>query len=255
MSNIAIFHFETNRQVRIAQKGDEPYFCLKDVTDVLEIQNANQMVAKQLDLKGIAKIQILDSLNRTQVATFINEPNLYRVIFRSNKKEAVKFQNWVFDEVLPSIRKTGHYRHTITPAQQQAIRVAVAKVCKNRRTHYQTVYETLKSHFEIPRYSELLACDFEEAMALISSFSPNVTTNNSLRYNAQCLAWHAYVIASWYKAIEPHFRALSPQLCGEIHDHISHAKIFAIGINHQIGLGQMTPMLPHLETKRWAIAY
>ena len=41
--------------------------------------------------------------------TFINEPNLYRVIFRSNKAEARQFQDWVFNEVLPTIRKTGSY--------------------------------------------------------------------------------------------------------------------------------------------------
>ncbi len=44
-----------------------------------------------------------------QKLKFINEPNLYRIIFRSNKTEALNFQNWVFAEVLPSIRKTGSY--------------------------------------------------------------------------------------------------------------------------------------------------
>jgi prophage antirepressor-like protein len=39
----------------------------------------------------------------------INEPNLYRLIFRSNKKEAKAFQDWVFEEVLPAIRQTGSY--------------------------------------------------------------------------------------------------------------------------------------------------
>ncbi len=45
----------------------------------------------------------------TQKLNFINEPNLYRIIFRSNKNEAFNFQNWVFAEVLPTIRKTGSY--------------------------------------------------------------------------------------------------------------------------------------------------
>lgn len=45
-----------------------------------------------------------------QSHTFIDEPNLYRVIFRSDKPEARKFQDWVFEDVLPSIRKTGQYR-------------------------------------------------------------------------------------------------------------------------------------------------
>lgn len=43
--------------------------------------------------------------------TFINEPNLYRLIFQSRKATAEQFQNWVFEEVLPSIRKTGGYSY------------------------------------------------------------------------------------------------------------------------------------------------
>lgn len=45
----------------------------------------------------------------TQKLTFISEENLYRIVFRSTKPEALNFQNWVFAEVLPSIRKTGSY--------------------------------------------------------------------------------------------------------------------------------------------------
>ncbi len=44
-----------------------------------------------------------------QQMLFINEPNLYRCIFQSRKKEAELFQNWVVEEVLPSIRKLGGY--------------------------------------------------------------------------------------------------------------------------------------------------
>lgn len=39
----------------------------------------------------------------------ITEPGLYRLIFRSRKDEAEKFQRWVFHEVLPEIRRTGRY--------------------------------------------------------------------------------------------------------------------------------------------------
>lgn len=41
--------------------------------------------------------------------TFIDEPNLYRCVFQSRKAEAEKFQDWVFEEVLPTIRRTGGY--------------------------------------------------------------------------------------------------------------------------------------------------
>ena len=181
MSNIINFNFETH-QVRTATNGDDVYFCLADVASILEIQNHKQMVQKQLDPKGVIKIDTTDSLKRKQSVTFINEPNLYRVIFRSNKKEAVKFQNWVFDEVLPTIRKTGSYRHTISAEQQAQIRQAVAKRCKSNREHYQSIYTALHQKFGIPRYDELLACDFDEALVFITDFqlADDVGEYNSL---------------------------------------------------------------------------
>ena len=181
MSNIINFNFETH-QVRTATNGDDVYFCLADVASILEIQNHKQMVQKQLDPKGVIKIDTTDSLKRKQSVTFINEPNLYRVIFRSNKKEAVKFQNWVFDEVLPTIRKTGSYRHTISAEQQAQIRQTVAKRCKSNREHYQSIYTALHQKFGIPRYDELLACDFDEALVFITDFqlADDVGEYNSL---------------------------------------------------------------------------
>ena len=44
-----------------------------------------------------------------QKMIYIDEPNLYRCIFQSRKAEAEQFQNWVFEEVLPSIRRNGAY--------------------------------------------------------------------------------------------------------------------------------------------------
>ncbi len=43
----------------------------------------------------------------SQMLTFISEENLYRIVFRSTKPEALNFQNWVFAEVLPTIRRLG----------------------------------------------------------------------------------------------------------------------------------------------------
>lgn len=116
MSNLINFNFE-NHPVRVELKDGEPLFCLTDIATILDINNANPSRFNLSD-DGVHKMYSVDSKGRKNEITFINEPNLYRVIFRSNKKEAVKFQNWVFDEVLPSIRKTGSYTTTtevITP--------------------------------------------------------------------------------------------------------------------------------------------
>ncbi|NQY27510.1 MAG: Bro-N domain-containing protein [Piscirickettsiaceae bacterium] len=42
-------------------------------------------------------------------AIFINEPGLYRLIFRSNKPKAIEFSNWVCREVLPTLRNNGFF--------------------------------------------------------------------------------------------------------------------------------------------------
>lgn len=105
-----VFQFQSN-DIRVTQIQGDPWFCLRDVCDVLSVQNVSDVVSKQLDSKGVDKIYTLTDGGKQQV-TFVSEPNLYRVIFRSNKPEAKTFQDWVFNEVLPSIRKTGSYSVT-----------------------------------------------------------------------------------------------------------------------------------------------
>lgn len=108
MSNYQISTFNFKSQpVRIHLFNDEPYFCLSDVCIVLGV-NRRSTDAFRLNKKGCSKITTPTSGGHQEI-TFINEPNLYRIIFRSNKAEAVEFQNWVFEEVLPQIRKTGSY--------------------------------------------------------------------------------------------------------------------------------------------------
>ncbi|WP_279571994.1 BRO-N domain-containing protein [Volucribacter amazonae] len=101
------FNFN-NTPIRIEIKNKEPLFCLTDVAQVLDIQNANPL---RFNLKndGIHLMYSVDSKGRKNEITFINEPNLYRVIFKSRKAEAVKFQDWIFEEVIPQIRQTGRY--------------------------------------------------------------------------------------------------------------------------------------------------
>ena len=104
---IQTFNFGIN-EVRTAIKDNgDVYFCLKDIATVLGMQDT-QTKNFNLDEKGVEKIPT-PTKGGMQHLTYINEPNLYRVIFRSNKAEARQFQYWVFNEVLPTIRKTGSY--------------------------------------------------------------------------------------------------------------------------------------------------
>lgn len=107
MNAISTFTFHESHNVRVQLIDGEPWFCLPDICKTLDIKNVTQL-RNQLDTKGLCKTYTLTSGGKQQL-NYVNEPNLYRVIFRSNKPEAKQFQDWVFNEVLPTIRKTGKY--------------------------------------------------------------------------------------------------------------------------------------------------
>ncbi|NNI05455.1 hypothetical protein C2802_06055 [Pasteurella multocida] len=84
------------------------WFCANDVCAILDYTNPRQAIQKNCNPKGVS---IRDTLTAggTQSMIYINEPNLYRLIIKSRKPEAEPFETWVFEEVLPQIRKTGKY--------------------------------------------------------------------------------------------------------------------------------------------------
>lgn len=108
MNELKIFKNEEFGEIRSLEINNEPYVCLSDVCKILEIGNVSQLKTR-LKKDGVIINEVIDKLGRKQQATFINESNLYKVIFQSRKPEAEKFIEWVTHEVLPAIRKTGGY--------------------------------------------------------------------------------------------------------------------------------------------------
>ena len=114
--DIKIFGNPTFGDIRIAvnEKG-ETLFCLLDVCKALELANPSQ-VKTRLDSSNLISVEVTTKsanrhgeFTRTTSMTYIGEANLYRCIFQSKKEEAKAFQGWVFEEILPQIRKTGGY--------------------------------------------------------------------------------------------------------------------------------------------------
>lgn len=94
---------------QLDEHGD-PWFVAKDVCDYLEIANVSDACTKLFDSnsRGIATTDTADG--RTREMIFVNEPGLYQLIFQSRKPEAREFQRWVFEDLLPNLRKQGYYR-------------------------------------------------------------------------------------------------------------------------------------------------
>lgn len=127
MSNIQIFNYQSN-EVRTVKMDGEPWFVLKDVCNILNINNASDVYNRlDDDEKGVAQI---DTLGGRQKMSTVNESGLYHVILRSDKPEAAPFRKWVTFEVLPSIRKNGGYiagQEQLTPQELMAKALMVAQ--------------------------------------------------------------------------------------------------------------------------------
>jgi len=103
------------REIRVVTIGGEPFFVGRDVAERLGYANATDALAKHCS--GVAKrYPIVDALGRTQDVRVLSEPDVLRLIVRSKRPEAERFERWVFEEVLPAIRKTGGYM-TATPEE------------------------------------------------------------------------------------------------------------------------------------------
>ena len=108
----AIVKTFNNQKIRIVEQKGEPWFVATDVCTILGLKNPPKAIS------GLAKDERMTITNcyshssqrgGARFLTLINEPGLYRLIFRSNKQEAEDFSRWVYHEVLPQIRQTGSY--------------------------------------------------------------------------------------------------------------------------------------------------
>ena len=107
MNDLQIFNSDEFGEIRTIEIDGKPYFVGTDVAKALGYKDT--VNALKQHCRGVVKHHLTDSLCRNQEASFIPEGDLYRLIMKSKLPSAEKFESWVMDEVLPSIRKHGAY--------------------------------------------------------------------------------------------------------------------------------------------------
>ena len=113
MSDIIPFDFE-EQAVRVVMRDGAPWFVAADVCRVLEHSNSRMAVQRlDDDEKGVINVY---TLGGEQQMAIISESGLYALVLTSRKKAARRFRKWVTAEVLPAIRRTGHYEIDQAPA-------------------------------------------------------------------------------------------------------------------------------------------
>lgn len=105
-TQLQIFNNEQFGQVRVAGTSEQPLFCLSDIAKALGYINPAKAVIDHC--KGVTVLETPTS-GGMQPIKFGTENDVYRLIMRSKLPDAEKFQDWICEEVLPSIRKHGGY--------------------------------------------------------------------------------------------------------------------------------------------------
>lgn len=106
MNELQIFNNEEFGEVRTVEKDGKILFCGSDVAKALGYKSPKDAINQHC--KGAVKHSIPTN-GGIQQMNFILEGDIYRLIVKSKLPSAEKFETWVFEEVLPSIRKTGQY--------------------------------------------------------------------------------------------------------------------------------------------------
>lgn len=109
MNEIKKFSHNMFGNLEILIKEGKEYFPATDVATALGYKRPQDAVRQHCKEDGSVNHRVADSLGRMQEKKYINEPNLYRLIVKSKLPQAEQFEKWVFEEVLPSIRKHGAY--------------------------------------------------------------------------------------------------------------------------------------------------
>lgn len=110
MNELMLFDNDEFGEIRVINISNEPWFVGKDIASILGYSDPSATISKKCKHKRKEMISHCQNgkVVKTQT-TLINEGDLYRLIIGSKLPSAQKFEEWVMDEVLPQIRKTGGY--------------------------------------------------------------------------------------------------------------------------------------------------
>lgn len=177
MNELKIFQNSDFGELGVMMIDGKEYFPAAQCARILGYSNPQKAVRDHCDEDGCTKRSVIDSLGRTQEMKFINEGNLYRLIVRSKLPAAKKFERWVFDEVLPEIRRTGSYGNVnLEEVIAKAVTTAVSETIKALtpmfdRTNTDMIYDDYEpimrrrgGHFLIDKLEPVLRTEVDDML-------------------------------------------------------------------------------------------
>ncbi|ROU46186.1 BRO-N domain-containing protein [Neisseria gonorrhoeae] len=172
MNAVQVLNFQQNSVRTVADNKGELWFLANDVCEILGYTNPRRTVDLHCKSRGVTK-RYTPTASGEQEMTYINEPNLYRLIIKSRKPAAEAFEEWVMETVLPAIRKTGGYQvgQKTTADDRTGLRRAVAALVGRKGIDYSSAYSMIHQRFNVEAIEDIPAGKLPEAVAYVHALT------------------------------------------------------------------------------------
>lgn len=139
MTELSIFDFE-GQNIKVFGSTEPLEWSVADVGAVLGIGQSTLSKRVNKMPESWKGIHSMNTPGGSQKVLTVTEPGLYELIFRSDKPAAQRFRVWVFEKVLPSIRRTGSYSHS----SEQAVDAQISQLIELAQTQVEVINEQQK---------------------------------------------------------------------------------------------------------------
>lgn len=154
MNEIQIFNSQEFGEIRTVEIDGKPYFVASDVATALGYTNPRKAVNDHC--RGVTKRDTPTS-SGIQSMSYINEGDLYRLIMKSKLPAAEKFESWVMNEVLPSIRKNGGYIVGQENMSDDELMAKALMVAQNKIAERDKIIAQKQARIEVMKPKEIFA--------------------------------------------------------------------------------------------------
>ena len=210
MNELQIFNNEDFGSVRTITKDGKTYFVGNDVAKALGYSETAKAI--RTHCKGVSEMDIPTN-GGVQTMKMITEGDIYRLVIKSQLPQAEKFESWVFDNVLPSIRNNGGYianQEQMTPEQIVANALIVAQNIISQKDRQIEEMKPKAEFFDTVADSKTAISMNEVAKVLnIKGYGRN-NLFEFLRENKVLDRWNVpyqrYVDNGWFRVIEQHYQ-------------------------------------------------
>ena len=261
MSSLALSFNEVNFSP--VERNGQIWLTAGDLARALGYAKANavtQVYERNKDEFNQSMTQVIDNPQSLNLRLRIFSLRGAHLIAMFSKTAIAKqFRKWVLDVLdREVVTKQLESRQSISPEQQALLHEIVARRSGGERKIFAEMWARHNRHFKIPRYAELLAIHFSEAVhyletmelkAKVSTKQDNlIQIDKNYHNNVQGLAWHMLWVREWWREFGEAIRTISPHMAGAVHDHFQDGAMFAF---HFIDKDELKKQRDRMDYYQW----